>query len=318
MVEMVRHFFEGDFRSVAAEVCEPEMGAAVEAYLLERYYRQRDFAELDFGRLAACSKLGESDALKEILFRGLDLWAENRFDLDTQIGTAMEAYISRVRENLEDRLSPGRYVGTSGLRHVELLKQYLNEAFRRDGVSDLWREYFPRVFSDVDRRQPFAVVFLLMMLDRGQQTVEPDTRPDEEVLSMLVRCGYEYICEGTFNDLATLPFDILRAVADAAIEEEFYLREDHKEGFPRFVDRLLVHGVAVDTIALLSDGRRALRNIIVERIKFIVVPRPHITSGERSYLLDLIEFIPADAVAGFEDEWREILAEAKKSKDLPD
>lgn len=287
------------------------MGPAIEAYLLDQYYRQRDFASLDLTRLVACLE-DDSETLREILFCGLDLWAESHFDSATQISATMEAYVFRVLQCLEDRFSSGMYVGPTGLRHVELLKQYLNRSFHNERTAALWREYFPAIFKDYMRRPPFAVVFLLMMLDEEQRKTSPATQLDLAPLSLLVRCGYEYICEGDFDELSSVPFDVLCAMAEVAIKNKFYLREYHEEDFPYFVDQLLLHGVHKGTLEIIRDGDNALRSIILKCIKFMLDTAHKLKPHEKWYLLELIEKIPAKSMADFESEWNGVLTKAEQ------
>ncbi|MDL2232351.1 hypothetical protein LJC63_02055 [Ruminococcaceae bacterium OttesenSCG-928-L11] len=306
--ELVRRFFEDDdYRSVAAQICEPEMEHAIKAYLLDQYYRQYDFAALDFSRLTSCLNINESEMLKEVLFRGLDTFAENYFDEFLK----MEEYVIRVYECLPDRFSPKEFVGPTGLRHVELLRQYLNECYKNERKAALWNDRFPEIFTDVRRRAPFVVVFLLMMLDKEQHKTSPATQLDMEPLSMLVRCGYEYLFVDDFDEFDSVPFAIRSAVAEIAAQNKFYLREDH-ESFHGFAVNFMYNGVHEEVLRIICTGDRALRSIFLERLEYILSPGTMLFMNDPRYLTRLIDKIPQKCMADLEPEWKRVLVAAER------
>lgn len=328
-VEIVRCFFEDDdYRSVAAELCMPDMKPAIEAYLLDLFYKQRDFASLDLSRLVACFKIEESETLKELLFRALDLWAENCFSSSTQISATMEAYVIRASQTLEDCLSPGKYVNPAGLRHVELLKQYLNMTFKDERKAALWEACFQDYFDEAELYPAFARVFLLMMLDESKhRALGSNTELDIEPLAMLVFCGYNYMAfsgddpdEATINGDFTAANDIetiFSSVIELAVKHRFYTRKSHEKRFSFALSGYIKSCVHSRLLSLLSSGDTELRLIFCEAmLKSLAIRDPYYQRKHRAGLAALAAAVPEHIMRDCQAEWNRVLSEASKKQDF--
>ena len=126
-LKIVKSFFEDEnYRDFIAKMYDPEMKNAIESYLIENH----DFENVELHHLVACRDLDKSHQLKDVLFKAMDLWAENHFEESAAISQKMEAYVLRISQTLEDYFSLGKYTNPVGLKHIDVLKQYLNQTLK--------------------------------------------------------------------------------------------------------------------------------------------------------------------------------------------
>lgn len=314
----VKNFFEADnYRDYISRMYEPEMKSAIAAYILEN----RDFAAVRVDRLVACLDIEKSQQLKDVLFKALDLWAENHFAEFSSISQKMEAYVLRVSQTLEDYFSYGKYTNPAGLRQIDLLKQYLNQALSDKNKAALWLKYFPAYFQNDYRYSFFSLVFLLMMLDE-KQNILSRIPLEKETLNLLINCGYHYIAfsganphrafeRGDFTEAENIE-TIFAVVIKLAVKNKLYLREDH-DNFryalahyinycipEQFAELLLLYDEDFNQLA----GEMILRNLTVRNVSY--------QKDHRSKILALVEAIPKNVMNCCKKEWAMILEETKK------
>ncbi len=317
-LNIVKSFFENqNYRDFISKMYEPEMKSAIEAYVVEN----RDFKNVEVHHLVACQNIDKSQQLKEVLFKALDLWAVNHFEESAAISQKMEAYILRVSQTLEDYFSPGKYTNPVGLKHIDLLKQYLNQTLQNHDRALLWEKYFPVYFQNNYRYSSFALVFLLMMLDENKNQLSK-TQLNKEALAMLVNCGYHYIAfsganpdrafeKGEFTEALNIE-TIFALVMELAVKNRFYQYESHytfeyalshyiNYCIPeQFVNLLLYYDEEFNKLACL----RILKNL---KVRNSVYQKDH-----RFNIAALVKAIPESTMNCCKEEWKQVLEEAKK------
>lgn len=81
-LKIVKSFFEEEnYRDFVEKMYDPEMKKTIESYFIENY----DFKNAKLHHLVACRDLDKSQQLKDVLFKALDLWAENHFEQSAAI-----------------------------------------------------------------------------------------------------------------------------------------------------------------------------------------------------------------------------------------
>ena len=315
---IVKSFFEDDsYRDFISRMYEPEMKNAIEKYI----HDNQDFDNVNLQHLVSCHDIDKSQQLKDVLFKALDLWAESCFEESAAISNKMEAYILKVSQTLEDYFSFGKYTNPIGLKHIDLLKQYLNSNLKDQNKFLLWEKYCPIYFQNHYRFSSFALVFLLMMLDENKSTISK-TQLNKEAVSILVNCGYHYIAfsganpdraleKGKFTEAKNIE-TIFALVMELAVKNRFYLYKSHytfeyalahyiNYCIPKqFVNLLLHYDEEFNRLACF----RILKNLTVRNLSY--------QKDHRFKIVALVKVIPESTMSCCKEEWKQILEEIKK------
>ncbi|MGI6607939.1 MAG: hypothetical protein ACOX1F_03035 [Erysipelotrichaceae bacterium] len=319
---IVRSFFEDEnYRHLSSTMCEPEMESAIETYLFG-LSKNQTIESLELVRLVSCLGIDKSPALKKAVFIALDLWADNHFDTSCQISGKVEAYLLRVSQCLEDYLSYGKYVNPVGLRHIEILKQYLNKAFIEDYKADLWLKYFPESFEPGYRHSYFSVIFLKMMLAEEHSDIFSPTRLDTKPLSMLAVCGYHYIAFSGVNPVRSLERQnfieaeniesIFFSVMKLTVKYKLYYFGNHQifRYALAFYINCCLHRQLVDL--LLMDDEEFNCLVCEMLLRNLTVNNSSYQQEHRDNLLTLVKSIPEHTMKNCREQWNLVLKESRK------
>lgn len=317
-LKIVKSFFEDEnYRDFVEKMYDPEMKKAIESYLIENH----DFKNAKLHHLVACRDLDKSQQLKDVLFKALDLWAENHFEQSAAISQKMEAYILRVSQTLEDHFSPGKYTNPVGLKHIDVLKQYLNKTLKDENKAALWKNHFPVYFQNNNRYSYFALVFLILMLDENKNTYSK-IMLDEETLAMLVNCGYHYIAfsganphrafeKGEFKEAENIE-TIFALIMELAVKNRFYQYESHYT-FEYALAHYINYCIPKQFVNLLLHYDEEFNKLACLRIlKNLKVNNSSYQKEHRSEILTLVKLIPESTMCSCKDEWKQVLEETKK------
>jgi len=154
---------------------------------------------------------------------------------------------------------------------------------------------------------------LLMMAGAEDWLGKTGTELDDEPLSMLVNCGYDYIMSPE-NDLTKpIPNFIAAAVIKTSISKRFYLRDDHNI-FPAILIGYADSSPQVDFFRLVAGGDDDLLQIVFRKFHelFIGGLIKYQSKETKAKLATLVQYIPKERMGSKAAVWEQIQLDTKQ------
>ncbi|MDL2218597.1 hypothetical protein LJC27_08075 [Christensenellaceae bacterium OttesenSCG-928-M15] len=322
--QSVCRFFEApDWPQYAQYVCRKDHEYAVLAYL-----SGRPLEKIALFRLARCEGILENTALEGLIDLSLDRWIVSWKD-ETVPHNDVEAYIHAIHKVL---IADQPHVA-SGLAHISVLRRYLNRMSSNDAMLQAWTDVLSSCFDS--NRPGFADVFLVQMLYQGKSGIRRKNRRriGKKVRSLLCLCGYSYIrrMSGEIyrGNVTREMYKACTAVIETAIENLFFLEDDHRDQFIQVFPCYLIVEESEHIKALLLDSDQALYHlfadchaafqpVMVELLHRYLVEQffpPDMTARHDILhkLSTLVLEIPEKPMAAYGDAWSEILQAARRT-----